>query len=262
MRWAWIYSDTLIEHVFQYRNKEYGCYQLRKRYVRNLLVSSVVGTILILLIALVPFFIFMIREMNPNLDVEYIYEVEYIPFAPPEEIELVELAIAHSELPEEKKEMPVIVEKPDPEEEKPILDEEPPPEEVPQDADTASYGTGGEEVGRQPGTDTTLATTIDVYPLYPGGVEGRLYYLRRNVVYPKEAVEKGIQGVVMVVFVIETDGSVTNIQVSRGIGGGCDEEAVRVTRNMPKWTPGKRSGHPVRVMVKMPIVFKLPNRSS
>jgi protein TonB len=116
-------------------------------------------------------------------------------------------------------------------------------------------------VGRQANTDTTLATTIDVYPRYPGGEDARLYYLRRHVAYPKEAVDKGIQGVVMVIFVVEADGSVTNVKLLKGIGGVCDDEAIRVTREMPKWSPGKRSGRPVRVMVKMPIVFGIPKKS-
>jgi len=64
--------------------------------------------------------------------------------------------------------------------------------------------------------------------------------------------------VVMIVFIIEKDGSISNVKVEKGIGRGCDEEAMRVTTAMPRWDPGKRKGNPVRVMVKMPIVFRLP----
>jgi protein TonB len=65
----------------------------------------------------------------------------------------------------------------------------------------------------------------------------------------------------MVVFVVEVDGSVSNVNVVNRIGGGCDEEAIRVAREMPRWEPGKRNGRAVRVMVRMPIVFRIPGKS-
>jgi len=254
------HAKSLFELVYQNRNKDYGSYQLQKKYGKTLVISGVIGMVVILLIALIPLFIYMIRDLNTDMNMEFIYEVEYIPFAPPDNIELVELAKAHSKIPEEPKVAPMISDTIIQEQEKKPLESDTKKEDDPENADTASYGTGGDELGRQPGTDTAVATTIDVYPRYPGGVEARLYYLRRHVVYPKEAIGKGIFGVVMVVFVIEADGSITHVDVSQGIGGGCDKEAIRVTKGMPKWTPGKRSGQPVRVMVKMPIVFRLPNR--
>ena len=77
----------------------------------------------------------------------------------------------------------------------------------------------------------------------------------KNITYPIEAREAGIEGVVFITFVIEIDGSISNIKVLRGIGGGCDDEAVRVIRLMPKWTPGKQNGKEVRVQFNMPIKF-------
>jgi protein TonB len=126
------------------------------------------------------------------------------------------------------------------------------------ETDTVSMGSGGIETGQSPGQDTTLAIRIDVYPRFPGGDEARLFFLRRHVVYPKIAVDSGIQGVVTVVFIIEPNGSLSNIKIEKGIGGGCDEESLRVVAEMPQWAPGKRSGRPVRVMVRMPIIFRLP----
>ena len=255
------HTKSLLELVYQNRNKDYGAYQLQKRYGKNLTISGIIAFVIILLIALIPLFIYMVRGLNRDMNMEFIYEVEYIPFAPPENMELVELAKAHAKIPEEQKVVPIISDTISQEEEKkPLEPDVEKKEDDPQDADTASYGTGGDDVGRQPGTDTLVATTIDVYPRYPGGVEARLYYLRKHVVYPKEAIGKRIYGTVMVVFVIEADGSITNVAISQGIGGGCDKEAMRVTKGMPTWTPGKRHGEPVRVMVKMPIVFRLPNR--
>lgn len=82
-------------------------------------------------------------------------------------------------------------------------------------------------------------------------------FLRDNIKYPQIARESGIQGTVYVTFVVEKDGRVTDIRVLRGIGGGCDEEAVRVIKAMPRWQPGKQRGKPVRVQFNMPIKFTL-----
>ena len=98
---------------------------------------------------------------------------------------------------------------------------------------------------------------VEVDPVFPGGMEGMYKYLAENIKYPEQAKSEGIQGRVFVGFVIEADGSVTNAQVLRGIGGGCDEEALRVVEAMPNWTPGKQQGKPVRVQFNLPIIFKL-----
>jgi protein TonB len=103
---------------------------------------------------------------------------------------------------------------------------------------------------------------VEVTPKYPGGVEARLKYLRDNITYPKTAKESGIQGTVYITFVVEKDGSITNVKVLRGIGGGCDEEAVRVIKNMPKWKPGMQRGKAVRTQFNIPIRFVLADDSS
>jgi len=98
---------------------------------------------------------------------------------------------------------------------------------------------------------------VEEQPRFPGGEEARIHFLQANLRYPKEARDKGIQGTVFVTFVIETDGSITGVRVLRGIGGGCDEEAVRVVKDMPTWTPGRQRGQNVRVQFNMPIRFVL-----
>ncbi|MCD6112021.1 MAG: TonB family protein [Bacteroidales bacterium] len=98
---------------------------------------------------------------------------------------------------------------------------------------------------------------VDIVPKFPNGEKARLNYIASNIKYPKEAREKGIQGTVYVTFIIEADGSVTNARILRGIGGGCDKEALRVIENMPKWIAGKQDGKPVRVQFNMPIKFSL-----
>ena len=94
-------------------------------------------------------------------------------------------------------------------------------------------------------------------PEYPGGFGELTKYIAKNLKYPMQAREGDIQGRVFVGFVVEKDGSISNVQVLRGIGGGCDEEAVRIVKTLPKFKPGKQRGNPVRVKYTLPIVFRL-----
>ena len=98
---------------------------------------------------------------------------------------------------------------------------------------------------------------VEEMPQFPGGENKLMEYIAKNLTYPQEARDKGIDGRVFVAMVIEKDGSVSNVKVLRGIGGGCDEEAVRVISALPKWKPGKMNGEPVRVSYQIPINFKL-----
>ena len=97
----------------------------------------------------------------------------------------------------------------------------------------------------------------EVMPEYPGGDQAMMDFVAKNVQYPQEARDKEISGRVLVSFIVEKDGSITEVKVVKGIGGGCDEEAVRVVKAMPKWKPGKDKGKPVRVSYMMPFTFKL-----
>ena len=98
---------------------------------------------------------------------------------------------------------------------------------------------------------------VEEMPGFPGGDEAVYKYLRDNIRYPVIAMESGIQGRVYLTFVVEKNGSITDVKVMRGIGGGCDEEAVRVVQKMPKWNPGKQRGRPVRVLYSIPVIFTL-----
>jgi len=98
---------------------------------------------------------------------------------------------------------------------------------------------------------------VEEMPSFPGGERKMMEYVAKNIVYPQEALETGIQGRVFVAFVIEPDGAVSNVRVIRSIGGGCDEEAIRVVKSMPKWNPGKQRGKTVRVSYQLPVLFKL-----
>ncbi|WP_420318819.1 energy transducer TonB [Ekhidna sp.] len=96
---------------------------------------------------------------------------------------------------------------------------------------------------------------VEQEPLPEGGLEAFYSYLAKELKYPSQAMRLGIMGSVFVQFVIEKDGSITQVQVVKGIGAGCDEEAIRVIQNAPKWIPGKQRGVPVRVKKIIPVKF-------
>lgn len=113
------------------------------------------------------------------------------------------------------------------------------------------------EVEEEVVEEAPIFTVVESMPQFKGG-DTKLYeYLGNNIKYPVMAKESGIQGKVYVTFVVEQDGSVTDVRILRGIGGGCDEEAIRVVQAMPKWTPGKQRGKPVRVQYNLPVRFTL-----
>ncbi len=109
----------------------------------------------------------------------------------------------------------------------------------------------------KPQKEDTIFKVVEKMPLFNQGKDELYSYLGKNIKYPDEAKEKGIQGTVYVTFVVEKNGSITNVKILRGIGAGCDEEAVRVVKSMPKWTPGYQDGKPVRVVFNLPIKYKL-----
>ena len=98
---------------------------------------------------------------------------------------------------------------------------------------------------------------VEVMPTFPGGEEALFDFLTSSLIYPSVARENGIEGVVVIQFIVEKDGSISDIKVLRPIGGGCSEEAIRVMKKMPKWIPGKQRNVPVRVKFTLPIRFKM-----
>lgn len=97
----------------------------------------------------------------------------------------------------------------------------------------------------------------DEMPEFPGGMASLLKFINSSVKYPVIAQENGIQGKVIITFVIDKEGEVTNVKVFRGIDSSLDAEAMRVVKNLPKWKPGKQNGRPVKVNYNVPINFVL-----
>jgi len=102
-----------------------------------------------------------------------------------------------------------------------------------------------------------IFTIVEEQPAPVGGMQAFYDFVSKNLKYPSLASRSGIEGRVFVQFVVEKDGDLTDIQVVKGIGGGCDEEAARVLALAPNWQPGKQRGEPVRVRMILPIMFKL-----
>ena len=113
------------------------------------------------------------------------------------------------------------------------------------------------EVVEEEVVEQEIFQIVEEMPSFPGGDVKLMEYIAKNIKYPQIARESGIQGRVFIGFVVEPDGSISNVKLLRGIGGGCDEEAMRVIKSLPKWKPGKQRGKAVRVSYQIPVFFKL-----
>lgn len=113
------------------------------------------------------------------------------------------------------------------------------------------------EIEEEEIVEAEIFKVVEEMPEFPGGAAKMMEFIQKNIKYPMMARESDIQGRVFVNFVVEPDGSITNVTVMRGIGGGCDEEALRVVQSMPNWKPGKQRGSAVRCSFTVPIIFKL-----
>ena len=98
---------------------------------------------------------------------------------------------------------------------------------------------------------------VEVMPEYTGGMEALLEYMQNNVKYPEKAKQQKIEGRVIVSFIVEKDGSISEVHSLKAVHPLLEQEAIRVVNNMPKWIPGKVKGKPVRVSFALPVIFKL-----
>lgn len=105
--------------------------------------------------------------------------------------------------------------------------------------------------------EETIFYIVESPPCFPGGPAALYQYLSENISYPLMAKEADIQGTVYLSFIVGKTGEITDVKVLRGIGGGCDEEAIRVVQSMPRWEPGKQRGVPVIVRFNLPVKFIL-----
>jgi protein TonB len=274
-------NDILTSHmddiVFENRNKAYGAYVLRKEYDKNVRNGLIAGTALFLLIVFSQIISEYISKLsNELLDEEIIVQVDLAP-PPPLDPETPPPPPPPDVPPPPPPSKPTIrytppVIKADDE----VVDEEPPPtidelkdiaistktQEGKEDGVDLGildeYGTGpvAPPVVEAPKKEEVF-TRVEQMPQFGSGERELLEYLAKNIKYPAIARENGIQGTVVIQFVVDKDGSVTEPTVVREVGGGCDEEALRVIKSMPKWIPGKQQGKPVKVRYTLPVKFKL-----
>ncbi|MCK9616271.1 MAG: energy transducer TonB [Lentimicrobiaceae bacterium] len=250
--------ESLDEIVFANKNKEYGAYMLRKIYPKHINISQAIAITILLLAVGIPLIAgYMNRKSRIIEDKTVAAEMMEMvknedappPPPPPPPPEALEQKVKFT--------APIVVEE-DVEEGGLMIQDELNTQTVNEaiTEDIVVEETNKEEIIEQ-APPAEIFTVVEESPGFPGGDESRIKFLQQNITYPQVAKEAGIQGTVFVTFVVEVDGSVSDVRVLRGIGGGCDEEAIRVVKAMPKWTPGKQRGRPVRVQFNMPIKFIL-----
>jgi periplasmic protein TonB len=252
------YINALDEIVFADRNKEYGAYAMRKAYKKFINRSLLIGVGLLLLVVLIPFFIWTQSysansEQTVNaemMDMAMDKKEEAPPPPPPPPEQVMEQKAKFT--------APVVVT--DTTETTDISQDD-----LSQKTQNVSVDVNTEDITEDDGSndvieqviETPVFTVVEEMPSYPGGDEARIKFLTDNIKYPQMAKETGITGTVYVIFTTDEKGRVTDVQLQRGIGGGCDEEAIRVVKMMPPWNPGKQNGKPVKVRFTMQIKFTL-----
>ncbi len=263
-----INNPDYVEVIFEKNNKEYGAYQIRTNYNKNILIALLASAIVFTLSLIVPGVIASISNdgialEDPNnvqvelLEIRSIDEKkEELPPPPPPEMEPPKVDMERFLEPEIKK------------------DELVDPEKKPVDVDSLKKSNSGDK--KQEGNDfhkdniddgdgDDVGKVVDDEPLlfvaeqaeFPGGNDAMQKFIIQNTVYPNMARKMGIEGKVFVSFVIEKDGSISNVNVVRGVDKSLDGEAVRVVSMMPKWKPGKNNGYAVRLKKTIPINFTL-----
>jgi|APIni6443716594_1056825.scaffolds.fasta_scaffold12297_2 protein TonB len=256
-------TPQMDEIVFEKRNKMYGAFILRKMYNRQLTKALLLASAIMIAGLAYP----IVSSYNAKYEGRYIEE-EYligflgtqppkaeppvIPPAPPDKSEVqkqvrfIPPQIVDGYIPEDDGFLP--------------MDEINKAQtnifiDITPEAKTENQP----EVLDIPESKKETFITAEVMPSYPGGETERMKFLQDHIQYPQLAAEISVQGTVYIRFVVDSKGNITDAFVLRGIGGGCDEEALRVINAMPQWHPGKQNGKAVRVLFTMPIMFKLQN---
>lgn len=261
--WQQVTSSARNEVVFDERNKEYGAYEIRNNYDRNLIliilglavtIAFVYGTYLFIKslpeeeVEAPPIDMTLFTIEAPPLD-------EEVPPPPPVEEEPIQLEKSVEFLP------PVVTDD--------VVDDPPPIQEDMVDTKASTVtNINDNETFAPPVVNTpppvekqpdVIETFVEEEAEFPGGHKGMMEFLQKNMKYPEIAIQAGIEGRVSVRFVVEKDGSIGNVNIQKGVPGcpECDKEAMRVIKMMPKWKPGKNGGKAVRSYYSMPVVFKL-----
>jgi protein TonB len=253
-----IFTSEWCNLVFEGKNKEYGAYELRqrssKRHAIAILLSVSVFTLgvsaPVLLKRISPETKWKITEVTGISNIE---EAKPEPMKPIEEIKLPEVRRTIQFTP------PEVTNDDLDQAAAPVIDEL-----ISSNAAISTATVDGSDDADAPLPDFSIVEKepdpivfASQMPEFPGGDEARIEFLNNNLRYPSIATEMGISGRVTLQFVVEKDGHIDRIKVIRGLGGGCDEEALRVIKLMPKWKPGMQDGKCVPVYFTFPVVFAL-----
>lgn len=266
-------TENFDDIIFENRNKEYGAYFLRKNYSNYLTRAMIMGSSCFILLFGGAFtynkYILNLGPITPRTEVTIKFTpppveppIETIEITPPPPKQEVEPPATITYLP------PKVVD-----DDSPIIETPPPkPEDI--EGKTISNVTTegpGSDLMIPPAVVPEITKKIDLdepdegkvfvaveqQPQFPNGEKELYKFLAKNIHYPETAVRANVSGKVYVRFVVEKDGSIDNVEIIKGIGFGCNEEAERVVRLMPKWSPGKQNGKAVRVYYNMPVVYQL-----
>lgn len=263
---------TYDDIIFQDRNRAYGAFDLRRNYRPTLTRALWVGVGLFLLALSGPT---LYAHLWPSQFIDTNQSMKEVTLTkivePPTEIPIPVPPVEQAPAVNTVRNLPLVVMP-----EADVVEENLPPT-IDQLKDATSStetteGTGDVDVIAAPEATVPTAiekavevdakteppfTIVEQQPEYPGGLDALRTFLGNNLRYPRAAASSGVSGRVYVSFVVNTDGSLTDLQVLKGIGFGCDEEAIRVMQKMPRWRPGKQSGRAVRVKYNLPISFTL-----
>jgi protein TonB len=259
-------SNDRLQLVFANRNQEYGAFTLRRDHEKTVLIAFLSACFIGTLIATSPL-IYHRYFTNEDAITEITRSIEYVS---PEQEKIEETP---EEIPAEK-----IQEKPDPspatiKDLVPIIVDRTAtdsilPQEILSTVTTGTKTTAGDSTiadvlpidngdENKDGGTTKIYDFVEEMPSYPGGDAAMMAYLQRKINYPAIARETNVQGTVYLSFVVDKQGLIRDVTIKRGIGAGCEEEAIRVINSMPAWRPGKSNGRPVFVNYVLPITFSL-----
>jgi protein TonB len=247
--------------VFETRNRQYGAYDLRRFYGKRASVSFGITLGIVFFVLAIPL---IIKLLSPSEDTNAKHRTKEVvtELGPPPPLEKELPPPPKLNIPKQVEQVrfvpPKVVIKPVDEPELPKNTEPPkppPPPDATPGPDTTVYAAPSAPI--PPPKKPEVYSYVEQMPSFPGGEEKLFQYLNDNMKYPSMARETNIQGKVFVNFVVDEEGKISNVKVLRGIGAGCDEEAVRVVKAMPNWKPGKQNGRAVPVSYNLPIQFKL-----
>jgi protein TonB len=265
-------SKEWLDLVFEGKNKEYGAYELREnssnRHIEALVIVTIVGLALIYL----PQFIRLATPLHITEKIAETNELKVIDVEVSEKIEpIVSIeAPAAPPAPAASIKFADFVVVPD---SKITADDLMPTQAALTETDAVIATTTTEGVpggtahvddfhGEVFGTGTGAGIEkalefVEQPPQFPGGEKELMKWLSENIKYPIIAIEKGIEGRVILRFIVGANGTVSGVEVQRSLDPSCDREAVRVVKNMPKWMPGKQNGQTVNVYYTLPVLFKI-----